>query len=513
MRVKTGFILGLIGLLVIPAQGAEKVRKFLTTGSWYPSEKSELTELMNRLFSRTDFLEIPGNIVGLIAPHAGFGYSGICAARAYRLLDKRLNHIKRIILLGSSHHAGYDGACVSDFTHHSTPLGKTALDRAVIEKLAGQPGFRTDNRIMQNEHSLENQLPFLQWVFRDRHVKIIPILFGRLDRSDYTRMAGIIRPYIDRHTLVVASSDLNHYGRHFGYTPFTTDIEKKLNRLDQGMIDRIIGLDIAGYFDYRKKTGITMCGFVPVGVLLHLFTGDRYSARLVDYSKSGDRTGDYSLSVSYASVVIHDRNAGGSGPVKGQGTLSPGMLSISEQRTLLALARETLANHFKPGKKEGIDSRRYAVTHPLRRKAGVFVTLKKNQQLRGCIGSLIGQKPLYEGVMDNVINAAIKDPRFPPLRREELDSVHIEISVMTPLQKIDAYRKIRLGVDGVVIKKDYYQAVFLPQVATETGWTLDEFLGRLCRKAGLDREAYRSPGMEFYIFQAQVFGESQRAEK
>lgn len=507
MRIRSGLVFFLVLFLLIPMEGSEKVRKYLTTGGWYPSGKSELTDLLNRLFSQTKPVKISGRIVGIIAPHAGFAYSGVCAARAYRLLDNRKSHIKRIILLGSSHHSGYYGACVSDFTHVATPLGKMILDREVIEKLARQPGFRKDNRIMQHEHSLENQLPFLQRIFQGRDIRIIPILFGRLDRDDYPRMAGFIAPYIDQNTLVVASSDLNHYGHNFGYTPFTTDIEKNLTRLDRGMIDRISRMNIAGYFRYRQDTGITMCGFVPVGVLLHLFPKNSYSARLVDYSKSGDRSRDYSLSVSYASLVIHESNAGGSRPRERAIKTSPEMLTISEQQSLLALARETLLHYYETGNPDGTQSGRYAITHRLRRRSGVFVTLKKDNRLRGCIGSLVGQKPIYEGVMDNVINAAIKDPRFSPVRQEELDKIHIEISVMTPLRKIDDFRKIRLGVDGVVIKKGYNQAVFLPQVAIETGWTLDEFLGQLCRKAGLNRAAYRSGGMLFYIFQAQVFGE------
>jgi AmmeMemoRadiSam system protein A len=273
------------------------------------------------------------------------------------------------------------------------------------------------------------------------------------------------------------------------------------------MIAKIVKLDIEGYFQYKKRTAITMCGFVPVGVLLHLFQGPGYSARLADYSKSGDRNRDYSLSVSYASVVIHDSGGGGGRPAKKADQNFPALLTAREQQTLLALARETLVRHFRDGEKRDPDQRRYAITQALRRKAGTFVTLNINHQLRGCIGSLVSHQPIYQGVMDNVINAAIRDPRFTPVRREELDRIRIEISVMTPLKQIQDYRTIRLGKDGVVIKKGFSQAVFLPQVATETGWTLDEFLGQLCRKAGLDRTAYQSSGMDFFIFQAQVFGE------
>jgi uncharacterized protein (TIGR00296 family) len=103
----------------------------------------------------------------------------------------------------------------------------------------------------------------------------------------------------------------------------------------------------------------------------------------------------------------------------------------------------------------------------------------------------------------------VDDPRFPPLGQKEAEDVRIEISVLTPLRRVDDYRAIRLGRDGVVIRDNRAQAVFLPQVAMETGWSLDEFLGQLCLKAGMERGAYRSsPAMQFFVFQAQVFGES-----
>ena len=151
--------------------------------------------------------------------------------------------------------------------------------------------------------------------------------------------------------------------------------------------------------------------------------------------------------------------------------------------------------------------KKYSLSKNLEVVTGVFVTLKKKGHLRGCIGSIIGREPLYLGVRNNAVNSAVKDYRFPNVRETELKDIDIEISVMTPLQPLDDYKKIRLGTDGVIIKKGHYQAVYLPQVATETGWNIDQFLGHLCQKAGLPPNSYTEAGMEFYIFQAQVFGE------
>ena len=476
--------------------GADRVRDYLLTGGWYPHSKNELTALLDGYFEKAGKTAIPGTVRGIVAPHAGYAYSGLCAARAYKQLQGQKAAVSRVIVLGSSHHSGFYGACVSDYSHNSTPLGKIEVDRMVVDRLRRNPGFRTDNRIMRFEHSIENQLPFLQKVLKDHHFKIVPILFGRLDREDFPRLAAVIGRFVDSGTVVVASSDLNHYGRNFNYTPFIADIKENLTRLDKGMIETMVDLDTGAYFDYKASTGITMCGFVPVGILLHIFPAGTHDARLMDYSRSGDRNQDYTLSVSYASVVIWGKKAGSGGGGSTPENPDP-ELTEQEKKILLAMARKTLEYHFQDMDYRDAVADKYSLNGSLKQEAGVFVTLKKRERLRGCIGSIVGRKPLYQGVIDNAIHAALNDPRFPPLQEDELPDLKIEISVMTPLQKIADYKKIRLGIDGVIIKRGSFQAVYLPQVATETGWNRDEFLSHLCQKAGLSPSAYRSGTAEF----------------
>jgi len=257
-------------------------------------------------------------------------------------------------------------------------------------------------------------------------------------------------------------------------------------------------LDFSSYYKFKEDTGITMCGFAPVGVMIQLFSPKRFYGKLLSYYKSGDFNNDYSLSVSYASVAI----------VEGSVELT---LTDKEKENLMRLARKTLEAHFD-GEAMPDDSglqKAYAIGGNLKRTAGVFVTLKKKGQLRGCIGTIVGSEPIYKGVMQNVLKSALQDPRFSAVKKSELEDIEIEISVMTPLRLIDDYKSIRLGTDGVIIRKGDRQAVYLPQVAAETGWSLDMFLGSLCRKAGLPRTAYREKGMDFYIFQALVFHESE----
>lgn len=493
----------LLMLLPLLLAASNNVRPYLNTGPWYPADPVQLQRLLDSLFSASPQPEKGRMVRGLVAPHAGFQYSGRCAAKAYKALSPALG-IRRVILMGSSHSRGFRGACVGDYSAWATPLGNVAVDRETCRALAKRPLFKTDRETMLREHALENQLPFLQQALGNSGYMIVPIIFGTLEKSDFATMAEAIAPFIDPHTLIMASSDLTHYGEAFGYTPFRGDLAARLDKLDKGFIDTVLRLDFDRYFSYREKTGITACGFAPIGVMVRLFEKKGYRARLADYYKSGDLSGDYSTSVSYASLLFTDGDAPADAPAG---------LERSEKKMLLALARSILRDHFRNKPAPAELEERFSARPRLQQKTGVFVTLRKQGELRGCIGSIVGVEPLCRGVAANALHAAFDDPRFPALAEKELDEVEIEISVMTPLRPVASYRSIRLGSDGVIIRDGAAQAVFLPQVATETGWTLDEFLGNLCLKAGLERDAYRSsPSMKFHVFQAQVFGEKEVGE-
>jgi hypothetical protein len=495
MKHKKTFFLLLLAFMVM---AAENVRPFLTTGPWYPADPQRLSRMLDDFFKQTPVPAKTGTIRGIIAPHAGYDYSGRCAARAYRCMSPS-RAIRRVFILGASHHYGFYGARVAAFSAFATPLGQVAVDTEICRSLSRQSFFRYDNATMQNEHSLENQLPFLQKILGSANFKIVPILFGALQKNDFEKMAAIIAAYCDEETLLVASSDLTHYGENFAYTPFKADIKKQLTQLDTGFIETIQKLDFAKFFSYHEKTGITACGFVPIGVMIRLFEKQNIRCALTDYYTSGDLNNDYSSCVSYASLIF---SAADKSPN------NPSGLNQAEQQLLLELARSTLRSYLEnirvPQQKEN----QFSAYPKLGENVGVFVTLRNKNELRGCIGSIIGVEPLFRGVMANAVHAAVDDPRFPPLPAKELGSVEIEISVMTPLRLVSDHHSIRLGIDGVVLRDGDAQAVFLPQVAAETGWNLDQFLGNLCLKAGLEHDAYhRSRTMQIYAFQAQVFSD------
>lgn len=181
-------------------------------------------------------------------------------------------------------------------------------------------------------------------------------------------------------------------------------------------------------------------------------------------------------------------------------------LTPDEQKVLLTLARETLRLYLKNKSTPDLKKGQFKVTPLLKQKWGVFVTLHKGKQLRGCIGAIIGQQPLFEGIIDNTINAAVRDPRFLPMTLKEEPEVTIEISALSPLQKVAKAEDIIVGEHGVYLIKNGYSSVFLPQVAPEQGWDRKTMLEHLSIKAGLDKDAWHH-GAEFYVFTAQVFGE------
>ncbi|MGB9722765.1 MAG: AmmeMemoRadiSam system protein A [Chloroflexia bacterium] len=182
-----------------------------------------------------------------------------------------------------------------------------------------------------------------------------------------------------------------------------------------------------------------------------------------------------------------------------------GTLSAEERAELLRLARQTITTYLKEKKIPP-----YQTTNPhFLRPGGAFVTLRKHGQLRGCIGYIYSEEPLYQTIQKMAVAAAVEDPRFPPVRASELEEIAIEISLLSPIQRVTDTNAIVVGKHGLIIRYGPYQGLLLPQVATEQGWTREEFLEGVCHKAGLPGNAWRDPQAELYSFTAEVFGEEE----
>ncbi len=184
------------------------------------------------------------------------------------------------------------------------------------------------------------------------------------------------------------------------------------------------------------------------------------------------------------------------------------MLTKEEKIFLLKLSRKVLNSIFT---NESVNVNESELTPNLREKRGAFVTLtyKNTGDLRGCIGYIEGILPLYKTVIENTINAALKDPRFPQVEKEEVEKLHIEISAMTPIKELKNIEDIEVGKHGLIVEKGFFKGLLLPQVATEYGWDKYTFLSHTCLKAGLPPDEWKKPGIKIFVFSAEVFGEKE----
>jgi MEMO1 family protein len=289
-------------------------RKAIVAGQFYPSNPLQLTKSIEAAFKHAFGPRLPRmvvpidgvgrykEIIGAICPHAGYPYSGMCAAHSYKAI-KESGEYDLFIIMGFSH-SGYDGERSSILSlDWETPLGIAEVEPEVLKLFLKETSLVENYLSMSNEHSIEVQLPFFQYMFKD--FRFVPISVSPY--SDFPKLAREIKAAIDKTGLkvcYVASSDFTHYGNNFEYVPFKDDIPKNLKKLDFGAIDLIKKKDTAGFRRYVEKTGATICGTAPISLLIELIKLESKDGELLKYYTSGDLTGDYGHCVSYASIVF-----------------------------------------------------------------------------------------------------------------------------------------------------------------------------------------------------------------
>ncbi|RMF97818.1 MAG: AmmeMemoRadiSam system protein B [Candidatus Schekmanbacteria bacterium] len=499
----------IIFLLLFTSCGNAKekgmVRPSVLAGSWYPADKDTLEGTIENYFESTKE-KVKGistyKPVALIEPHAGYIYSGKAAAAGYNCLKGK--DIERVIILAPSHYAYFEGIALSSADYFETPLGRIPVEKAICSKLSKIKGFSYNDSAHSREHSIEIQLPFLQRALDN--FSIIPLLVGEVEGSEYKRFADSIKPFINDKTIVIASSDFTHYGSRFGYLPFRKDIPENLKRIDMAAEDFILKKDSTGFIKYFNETGITICGRKPIAILLNLLD-ESAKGKLLIYYTSGEITGDYNNSVSYATTIFYDSaKKVQTNNKKSKRKESGKYLTEEEKKTLLKLSRAVLRRYLEGKATDDEFLNTFNITDKLREKRGVFVTLKRREMLRGCIGYVLGIEPLYKAVRDNTINAASRDPRFEPVQPYEEKECEIEISVLTVPEEMSDIYDFEIGKHGLIIEKGWGRGLLLPQVPVEYGWDKKTFLEQLCRKAGLPTDAYKS-GAKLWRFEAEVFSE------
>ncbi len=481
----------------------------VVAGQFYPGQPDQLNREISHFLDTDVKLRNPGRLQALVVPHAGYAFSGNTAGKAFSLC-RNAPGIRRVAVLAPSHRVGLRGASVGNYSAFSTPLGNMEVDTAVCAELtAASSLINTDTQPHRFEHALEVQLPFIQHLLPE--AQLIPLVCGDMDVTDIRRLANALTAYLLRpDTLIVVSSDFTHYGSSFGFMPFRNNVPERVRELDMGAIEQISSKDLDGFKAYISKTGATICGRIPIAVLLAMLeqTDSRFAVETVDYTSSGLITGDFDHTVSYAALAVLDTaETDTSGPAReNEQRRQDTALSADDKQYMLRLAREVISavvqgrDRPEPATEE--------LSETLQQPGAVFVTLRKDGQLRGCIGNLQATEPLYRNVIDNAINAAFSDPRFSPLSGEELSRTTIEISYLTPARTVSGPDEIEVGRHGIILKKGPAQAVFLPQVASEQGWDLETTLDHLALKAGLPQKGWRQ-GAEFQVFEAVVFSEEE----
>jgi AmmeMemoRadiSam system protein B/AmmeMemoRadiSam system protein A len=505
-----------------PASGA--VHPCSGAGRWFPADPTLLRREVTRYLDAATTVTLPGPVVALVVPHAGYAYSGPTAGWAYRQVRGR--HYERVVILALSHTSAIDGASVLDVEAYETPLGRIPVDRAAVKALLGAKYFHGVPQLHATEHSDENQLPFLQCALGD--FRLVSILVGPVtaDPAGQERLRALgetIHPLLDDRTLLVVSSDFTHYGRPYDYTPFRADAARRLRELDGEAASLLLRRDNPAFTDFFERTGATICGRAPLTLMLELLRlAPDSQGVFLHYDRSGQPVDPASYSVGYLALA-YCRAVPGAPPAPAppdwvvpaadRAQLDPG-----EQRTLLRLARETIAAGLKGRTLDPLSEGAYDITPRLMSAQGAFVTLTEGDQLRGCIGMVESLTPLYQVISTMALKAAFGDPRFRPLTPAELDRIHIEVSALitpdgrvarSPEQPLANVADIRLGKDGLTISKDGARGLLLPQVPGEFGWDRETFLHQLCLKAGLPPDAW--PSAQIQRFSAQVFGEEATA--
>ena len=473
----------------------KEIRRPAVAGAFYPGNRLLLQRQVDGFLRKAKKVELEGELIALISPHAGYIYSGPVAAYSYK--QSAEENFDTVILIGPSHHIGFAGASIYNHGSYQTPLGLVEVDADLANEIIAQDkSIRYIPQAHIREHSLEVQLPFLQRTLKD--FKIVPILISDPSLKNCQILADAIFKSIKRKkVLIVASTDLSHY------QPYS-----KACQLDRITLDAIVTLNPE---EVAKKGD--MCGKAAVlttTMLAKKLGADK--AIILKYLNSGDTAGPKDGVVGYGAVAIFGEAKNKVLPTgqvliskKGEKEMK-GVYSKEEREELLKIARDSIKNYLTTRKPPRIETE----NPKLKQKRGVFVTLRRGEALRGCIGFIEPIFSLYHAISECAISAATKDIRFPPVTEGELPKITIEISVLSPTKRIVSVDEIKMGIHGVIVKKGLNQGIFLPQVATETGWNKEKFLSQLCSgKAGLPPDAWKDKTTELYIFTVEKFEEEE----
>lgn len=462
-----------------------QTRPAVVAGSFYSNDKATLQKELHSFFENAKVFPTE-NIRAIIVPHAGYVYSAQTAAIAYKTLQKKY---KNIFLIGSSHHVNFNGASLYSLGDYETPLGIVQVNKNIVSELLKENSLFTYHKEAHTkEHTLEVQLPFLQSIYGEE-LRIVPIIVATSNLESIKRISKALEPYFNDENLFVISTDLSHYPTY-----------ENAQVVDKNTLDGIASNNTLKFIEALSQNEqlkmdqlyTSACGWSSVLVLMNLTQNKNFTYELLDYVNSGDKHfGDKKRVVGYGSFRIFSEEQNS-------------FLSTQEKEQLLYIAKAALHEATLHNKKINIDENK--VLPKLKEKLGAFVTLYKNKNLRGCIGRFEPNQALYSVVIDMAIAAAQQDTRFTKVTPDELETLDLEISVLTPRKRITSLDEITLGKHGIYIQQGNKHGTYLPHVALQMSWSVEEFV-RSCafEKAGIDSNDLDKA--EFFTYEAVVFGE------
>ncbi len=411
-------------------------------GYFYPASSAELKSMLARYIDKNAPKE---EVVGLLMPHAGYQYSGAVAGAAI----SRVKFKDTFVVIGPSHSGLGKPFSVMPEGTWKTPLGEVEVDEELARKIISLSRYaKEDYRAHENEHAVEVQIPFLQYIKPD--VKIVPIILMGNGAEHYKEIGHAIARAVKelkREAVILASGDMTHYEPH-----------KTAQKKDMAAVEAMLALDEDELTRRYESLPISMCAYGPVVTLITAakelgVTG----AELVKYMTSGDTTGDYDAVVGYAGVIFKK----------------------SVMHPIAALAKETVETYVRTGKKPSPPKQ---LTPEMREKAGVFVSIHKLGDLRGCIGTFEPQeKNVAEEIITNAISSATRDPRFPPIEEEELKDLDYSVDVLTTPEPIKDESQLDPKKYGVIVEAGWRKGLLLPDLE---GVDTVDYQIDICRQKG-----------------------------
>ena len=495
MSIKTIILILTTTMMMNGCKGqsqAPVVRPATQANRFYTGDARELSEEVDSFLALHSGDKKYQNVAALIVPHAGYYYSGNVAASAYMAIDAKKQY-KRIFLLGPSHHEWLDGASVNtEADWYATPLGNVKVDHETAKKLTttdctDYTDFSYRAEAHDREHCLEVQLPFLQRKFKEVP-PIVPIIISTNDYQKLKRMAEILKPYFTDENLFVISSDFSHYP---SYKDACEADARTGKAIETGDAEEFIATINANARSGKRNLQTSACGEFAI-ITLMLMLDSQYEVKHLMYQNSGDISGEHDRVVGYHSFAFLRKDS------------TNFSLSDADKKVLKEIAYNSIRDSLDDKRIAVANSSLFTLHSSLKQKCGAFVSLHKHGRLRGCIGHFGEDHPLHEIVAEMARAAAFEDPRFMPVTRDELNDLDIEISVLTPMRRIQSLDEFELHRHGIYIKKGYRSGTFLPQVADEVNWTKEEFVGHCSQdKAGLGWDGWKDA--ELYVYEAIVF--------